>query len=223
METWQSVCLLLHIMARKEAAREEVAREIEREEIDRLVKQMAARRLASLTPPAPPAPTPAAASEASAPKPEEPQFTAALSATKATKSSRWSTNRILMPSLRGNSPRKSLAMTSAISLQSLPALPKFELPAWTEAQWEVLTARLFVALAVVQSIAMPYWPYRIDSSWSLGFYLTAVVILIVTGIWGAKLTWDARLARSHSISIVTIIWGLVLVAGVVLPKMGLPV
>jgi hypothetical protein len=205
-------------MARKDAAREDFAREIEREEVDLLVKQMAARRLAAQIPTTPPAQTSAAASQNSTPQETQP-----AAASSASKSSRWSTNRILMPSLRGNTARKSLALTSGISLQSLPALPKLELPAWTEAQWEVLTARLFVALAVVQSIAMPYWPYRTDSSWSLGFYLTAVVILIVTGIWGSKLTWDSRLARSHSISIVTIIWGLVLVAGVVLPKMGLPV
>ena len=97
------------------------------------------------------------------------------------------------------------------------------MPAWTEAQWEGLTARMFVALAVAQSLAMPFWPYRTNSSWSLGFYLSAVALLIVTGIWGSKLTWDARLARSHSISILTIIWGLALIAGVLLPKMGLPV
>jgi hypothetical protein len=46
--------------------------------------------------------------------------------------------------------------------------------------------------------------------------------VIVTGIWGSKLTWDARLARAHTIAIVTIMWGLILVAAVVLPKMGLP-
>jgi len=206
--SWQSVCLLMHIMA---------IDEIDREEVDRLVKEMAARRRA---PVAKPTPAPVAKITNGLQQPGG-LDTAAAPVAPAPKSSRWSTNRLLMPSLQRASRRKEFALASVMTM-NMPALPKMALPDCTETQWAVLTARMFVALGVALSAAMPYWPYTTAGPWSLGLYLSAVILVIVTGIWGSKLTWDARLARAHTVAIVTIMWGLVLVAAVVLPKMGLP-
>ena len=189
--------------------------EIDREEVDRLVKQMAARRKA---PEVPPTPVPSAVKEmmtaaqqppAPAPAPERP------------KASRWSTNRLLMPSLPKASSHKHFALASALSM-NLPTMPRIGLPNWTEDQWAVLTARMFVALGLALGAAMPYWPYTTAGPWSLGLYVSAVVLVIVTGIWGAKLTWDARLSRAHTLSIITVMWGLGLIAAVILKRMGLP-
>ena len=215
--SWQSVCLLMHIMA---------IDEIDREEVDRLVKEMAARRRAPVAKPAP-APVARITTGLQQPGGTEPAPPVAA----APKASRWSTNRLLMPSLQRASRRKEFALASVMTM-GMPALPKFALPKfalpefvlpdWTETQWAVLTARMFVALGVALGAAMPYWPYRTSGPWSLGLYLSAVILVIVTGIWGSKLTWDARLARAHTIAIVTIMWGLILVAAVLLPKMGFP-
>jgi hypothetical protein len=207
--SWQSVCLLMHIMA---------IDEIDREEVDRLVKEMAARRRAPVAAPAPPS-MPKITSGLQ--QTDSPQSASASPIAQTPKASRWSTNRLLMPSLQRASRRKDFALASVMTM-NMPALPKIGLPDWTETQWAVLTARMFVALGVALGAAMPYWPYTTAGPWSLGLYLSAVILVIVTGIWGSKLTWDARLARAHTIAIVTIMWGLILVAAVVLPKMGLP-
>lgn len=204
--TWQSVCLCFVIMA---------SDEIDREEVDRLVKEMAARRKAVVVPatPVPPAVkdmmTAAQQPTEPAPAPERPKAT------------RWSTNRLLMPSMPKGASRKTFALASAMSL-NLPAMPRIGLPNWTVDQWDVLTARLFVALGLALGAAMPFWPYTIAGPWSLGLYISAVVLVIVTGIWGAKLTWDMRLSRAHTISIITVMWGFGLVAAVILKRMGLP-
>ena len=190
--------------------------EIDREEVDRLVKEMAARRKAPVVPVTPVAPV----SKASAT--EQPAMTPASEPVASSrKASRWSTNRLLMPSMPKPSSQKTFALASAMSM-NLPTMPRIGLPAWTDTQWQVLTARLFVALGVALGAAMPYWPYTTAGPWSLGLYVTAVVLVIVTGIWGSKLTWDARLARAHSIAIVTVMWGMLLIATVILKRMGLP-
>jgi hypothetical protein len=51
-------------------------------------------------------------------------------------------------------------------------------------------------------------------------YLFAVALIVITGVWGSKLTWDSRLGRSHAIAIATVIWGLTLATVAVLPHLG---
>jgi hypothetical protein len=108
-----------------------------------------------------------------------------------------------------------MALASSISL---PALPKFGLPALTEAQWATLSTRLFVGLGAVLGAAMPYWPYAHAWSWGLLTYFCATVLVIVTGIWGAKLTWDSRMPAAHTVSVGTVVWGLGLVAAEAVPR-----
>jgi len=190
--------------------------EIDREEVDRLVKEMAARRKAPVVPVTPVTPVApmTATQQTPAPEPQAPVATPARPQANA-----WSSNRLLMPSMRKTSARKVFAFASDITM-NMPTMPRIGLPAWTEAQWAVLTARMFVALGVALGAAMPYWPYKTAGPWSLGLYVSAIVLLIVTGIWGSKLTWDARLARAHTIAVATVMWGVLLVAILMFRQMG---
>ena len=94
----------------------------------------------------------------------------------------------------------------------------YALPALDDTQWGLLPARIFVALGVLYSAAMRYWPYSHDWSWGLLMYLSAVLLVVVTGIWGAKLTWDARLPAAHTLAIGTVVWGLGLFAAETVPR-----
>ena len=186
------------------------------------------------SPTAVPAPSSPAASQLSQSQPSpqaQPsrQAAGASSATRATSAGRrWSTNRLFMPTFSTGQPRKSFAFASSLGAMhlpnlraiSLPALPRLAFPVLTEEQWAVITARMFVALGVVLSLAMPYWPYSNSHSWGLALYLFSVALVVITGIWGSKLTWDTRLARSHTVAIVTVIWGLLLATVAVLPHVG---
>jgi hypothetical protein len=179
--------------------------DFDRAEVDRLVKELA-------TPPKPAAPRPAfaaLAAEAEAPSP-------ATAPGGLAPGRPWTTARLLMPAIRSER-RKSFAFASAIRL---PTLPRIALPALSEAEWGTLSVRTFVGLGVLLSAAMPYWPYSHAWSWGLLLYVSAILLVVVTGIWGAKLTWDARLPAAHTVAVGTVIWGLGLLAAKAVPLIG---
>ena len=77
-----------------------------------------------------------------------------------------------------------------------------------------------VALGVLLGAAMPYWPYEKACGLWLGLYMATVAIVVVAGIWGARVSWRSRLGFAHVIAIATIMWGLALTAQEVLPRVG---
>ena len=54
----------------------------------------------------------------------------------------------------------------------------------------------------------------------LGGYLAAVAAVVGSGVWSAVWTWKHRTGRAHALSILLIVWGLVLAAIEVLPRIG---
>jgi hypothetical protein len=130
----------------------------------------------------------------------------------------FTTARLIMPAVRTEpKPNRALAMASAIRL---PALPKLALPQLNEEQWSTVSTYAFVGLGVLLAAAMPFWPYAHAWSWGLLVYFAAVQLVVVTGIWGAKLTWDARLPAAHTVSLGTAVWGLGLLAAEAVPRIG---
>jgi len=184
--------------------------DFDREEIDRLVKQLS-------EPPKSTALVRVAQEGAEAPAPDA----AAL-----TPGSRWGSARLLMPAERKDH-RDWLVVVSAISLAALPKIPfsglqRIPFPALPKIPFSIdlaaLSVRLFVGLGVLLGAAMPYWPYSHAWSWGLLFYFSAVMLVMVAGIWGAKLTWDARLPAAHTLAIGTIVWSLGLLASEAVPR-----
>jgi hypothetical protein len=77
-----------------------------------------------------------------------------------------------------------------------------------------------VGLGVLLGAALPYWPYdRACGTWLI-LYMVAVGIVLVAGMWGARVSWKSRFGFAHVIAICTIIWGLALTAEQVLPRVG---
>ena len=77
-----------------------------------------------------------------------------------------------------------------------------------------------VALGVLLGAALPQWPYaKACGSW-LALYMAAVEIVVISGIWGARVSWKSRLGFAHVVAVSTIIWGLALTAQEVLPRVG---
>ncbi len=77
-----------------------------------------------------------------------------------------------------------------------------------------------VGLGILLGIALTQWPYQRGCGWWLLFYLLAVAIGVVTGVWGALFSWRSRLGLAHVAALGTILWGLVLTADGVLPRVG---
>lgn len=79
-------------------------------------------------------------------------------------------------------------------------------------------ARLTLATAL--AVGIIFWPYAARCGLGLAGYLGAVGAVIVAGAWSAVWTWRHRAARAHTLSLLLVLWGLLLAAMDVLPRVG---
>lgn len=77
-----------------------------------------------------------------------------------------------------------------------------------------------LTLAVVLGVAIAFWPYSARCGLGLAAYLGAVAVLIGAGVWSSVWTWRHRAARGHTLALLLVLWGLVLGAIDVLPRVG---
>lgn len=77
-----------------------------------------------------------------------------------------------------------------------------------------------IAIGCLVAAAMTQWPYAHACGFKLGLYLAAVGMVIVAGAWGGSFAWRNRLVLAHIVSQGLLVWGFVLGAGQVLPRMG---
>lgn len=87
----------------------------------------------------------------------------------------------------------------------------------TTRSWGAL-ARL--ALSVALGVGILFWPYVNRCGFGLAAYLLAVTAVGVGGVWSAVWTWRHRAAAAHGLSLLLVLWGLVLAAIEVLPRVG---
>jgi hypothetical protein len=78
--------------------------------------------------------------------------------------------------------------------------------------------RVLVALAL--GVAITQWPYRHDCGLAAAPYLLVVFMILVMAAWAAAGSWKHRLAVAHVVSLGLILWGLILGAQDVLPRVG---
>ena len=87
----------------------------------------------------------------------------------------------------------------------------------TTTSWPAL-ARL--GLSVALGVGVLFWPYANRCGIGLAGYLAVVSAVAGSGVWSAVWTWRHRTGRAHALSILLIVWGLVLGAVEVLPRIG---
>ncbi|MGH7662727.1 MAG: hypothetical protein ACRENI_00275 [Gemmatimonadaceae bacterium] len=93
-----------------------------------------------------------------------------------------------------------------------------ETPPSTRKATAAAVARL--ALAVALAVGIMFWPYDARCGAGLAAYLGAVAVVIVGGVWSSVWTWRHRTARAHTLSLLLILWGLILGATEILPRVG---
>jgi len=81
-------------------------------------------------------------------------------------------------------------------------------------------AILRLVLSVALGIGILFWPYANRCGFGLTGYLIAVSAVAISGVWSAVWTWRHRTGRAHALSVLLIVWGLILGAGEVLPRIG---
>jgi hypothetical protein len=83
-----------------------------------------------------------------------------------------------------------------------------------------LGAVLRLLLATALGVGMLFWPYDARCGLGLAAYLGAVAVLIGAGVWSSVWTWRHHTGRAHVLSLLLIVWGIVLGATDVLPRVG---
>jgi hypothetical protein len=89
-----------------------------------------------------------------------------------------------------------------------------------QARTSTLGVMLRLALAVLLGVAMLFWPYEARCGLGLAGYLGAVGAVMLAGGWSAVWSWRHRAGKAHTLSLLLVIWGLVLGAMEILPRVG---
>lgn len=77
-----------------------------------------------------------------------------------------------------------------------------------------------LTLSVALGVGMTIWPYEMRCGAGLAAYLAAVVVVVTAGVWSSVWSWRHRAAKAHVLSLLLILWGLILGAQQVLPRVG---
>jgi hypothetical protein len=85
---------------------------------------------------------------------------------------------------------------------------------------ETMTTWLRVVLVLALAAAMPFWPYPHACGSGLWLYVASASVVVLAGLWGAVSSWARRRPVAHVLSLLTVLWGLGLVAAEVLPRAG---
>jgi len=100
------------------------------------------------------------------------------------------------------------------------AAPPASAPAPAARKTSTLGVMARLVLAIALGVAIMFWPYSTKCGMGLFGYLAASVVVIVAGGWSAIWTWRHRSASGHILSLLLILWGALLAAQQVLPRIG---
>ena len=109
-------------------------------------------------------------------------------------------------------------ISNRIAVPSLPSLPSFR--SLTARNTRTMPVWVCVGLGVALSAAMPFWPYPKACAWWLLLYLLAVAMVVVAGIWAARVSWITRVGVAHMVALGVVFWGITLAADETLPRIG---
>jgi len=84
----------------------------------------------------------------------------------------------------------------------------------------VATTWFRVILGLLLAVGITQWPYANACGLNLAMYLGAIATVIVAGLWSTVSSWNRRLGFAHFLSLGVLLWGLVLGAREVLPRIG---
>ena len=79
---------------------------------------------------------------------------------------------------------------------------------------------LRLALATALGVAVLFWPYDSRCGLQLAGYLLATSVVAIGGIWSAVWSWRHRSGRAHVLALLLVVWGGILTAMEVLPRIG---
>jgi hypothetical protein len=83
-----------------------------------------------------------------------------------------------------------------------------------------LGVMLRLLLATALGVGILFWPYGTRCGLPLFGYLASAGLISAAGIWSSIWTWRHRSARGHVLSLALVLWGALLAANEILPRIG---
>lgn len=87
-------------------------------------------------------------------------------------------------------------------------------------QSEVIGVWIRVILGLSLGIMMSGWPYATTCGLPLFGYFSAVITVMLAGLWAAMAAWRFRSGLAHVVALVLLLYGLTLGMAEVLPRTG---
>ena len=94
------------------------------------------------------------------------------------------------------------------------------LPAGPGGRKAALATWLRVLLGAVLAVGMTQWPYSHGCGIKLFLYVGAAAAVVVAGMWSSISSWKRRMGLAHTLALLVTLWGVVLLAREVLPRVG---
>ncbi|MEO8201105.1 MAG: hypothetical protein ABI679_11335 [Gemmatimonadota bacterium] len=110
---------------------------------------------------------------------------------------------------QGAAPVPAAATRGAPALAAPPRTRKVALATWLQ-----------VLLGGILAVGMTQWPYAHVCGMNLFLYVGAAGVVVLAGLWGAVSSWRRRMGLAHTVALIVSLWGMVLVAQEVLPRVG---
>ena len=98
--------------------------------------------------------------------------------------------------------------------------PQREAIAEKQSRTSTLGVMVRLLLSVALGVGMIFWPYEARCGLGLLAYLLAVGVLIGAGAWSAVWAWRHRAGKAHVLSLLIVVWGTILGAQEILPRVG---
>ena len=121
-----------------------------------------------------------------------------------------------LPGLQGQpiAARPVVKSTSQYMPSSAPAAVPLSGPR----QWLGVWFRVMMGLAL--GVMMANWPYAHPCGSPLFGFFSAVVTVLLTGIWAAVSAWKYRIPLAHVVALIVVLYAFALITAEVLPRTG---
>lgn len=185
----------------------------DREAINLLIRELTAK-------PAAGKPSVSQAAATPPPAPQSPPAARPIAASAPTlrPGRRWTNIRLLMPSRPPAAWAPPFAFEHAASVPYVSTLSRFfDVSRVFRAPGPVTMARMWAGLAAAYGTSLTFWPYPKTYLWGMVFYLLCLGLALVASVWGARLSWDARLGGAHTVALGTALWAVILGTVLALP------
>lgn len=89
-----------------------------------------------------------------------------------------------------------------------------------DAQTAAIGAWARLILVAALAVALVFWPYARDCGAGLFVYVGAEALIVAGALWVVAWTWRWRIAKTHGLALMLVLYALALIGAQVAPRVG---